>query len=239
MTLTKHIKVASGPCLAEFHATEAATLLNNQNYSLQNGNQTQTAVMHNVASTSEKEDKKEEDKKEINAMQMIPEKDTVLSENSSHVSESKHKEISNENGAVKAEESIEAPHSLAGAIGASVFEISKKATTPKQEEAPPIKSIFEPVENNVNSHFETMNDGYMGYNGQFQMYSYPKMMADFAIPSDISPSSQPREKRYLTRLEKIDRQVQSYSPRMKARCTFWPNCTNKNCKYWHPVKECR
>ncbi|KAI9299740.1 hypothetical protein BJ944DRAFT_43376 [Cunninghamella echinulata] len=38
---------------------------------------------------------------------------------------------------------------------------------------------------------------------------------------------------------KIDQQKQNYVPSMKSRCNWWPNCTNKNCKYFHPHQPCR
>ncbi|KAI8081531.1 uncharacterized protein BX664DRAFT_340632 [Halteromyces radiatus] len=43
----------------------------------------------------------------------------------------------------------------------------------------------------------------------------------------------------MTRLEQIDQQRQNYVPTMKSRCNWWPNCTNKNCKYHHPHQPCR
>ncbi|KAI8886522.1 hypothetical protein K501DRAFT_331161 [Backusella circina FSU 941] len=263
---TSHEQVTSEPSLAGFHATEAATILANQTYSLDQTSKAPKIVMRNRVETSanleisEKEDEKEI-KKEEDAMQFIPEKSTV--EICSNVSESKDQEVSTkENNAVKSDEpkrEISAIDQQAIPVVADAsIAVKEETATHEEEKSSPVEqevskeekilpsksamqSIFAPIENNVNNghHFETMDDGYMRYNGNFQMYANPKMMTDFAIPSDITPSSQPREKRYLTRLEKIDRQVQSYSPRMKARCTFWPNCTNKNCKYWHPVKECR
>jgi hypothetical protein len=46
-------------------------------------------------------------------------------------------------------------------------------------------------------------------------------------------------KKRMTRLEQIDQQRQTHIVTMKARCNWWPNCTNKNCKYHHPYKPCR
>ncbi|CAO3634594.1 unnamed protein product [Cunninghamella echinulata] len=46
-------------------------------------------------------------------------------------------------------------------------------------------------------------------------------------------------KKKMTRLEQIDQQKQNYVPSMKSRCNWWPNCTNKNCKYFHPHQPCR
>ncbi|KAI8331218.1 hypothetical protein BC941DRAFT_439337 [Chlamydoabsidia padenii] len=37
----------------------------------------------------------------------------------------------------------------------------------------------------------------------------------------------------------IDKQRQSYLPMYKSRCEFWPRCTNKRCRYYHPFTECR
>ncbi|CAO3692116.1 hypothetical protein CU097_008444 [Rhizopus azygosporus] len=47
------------------------------------------------------------------------------------------------------------------------------------------------------------------------------------------------DERTWARLEKIQKQSQNHLPKMKSRCNYWPNCTNKHCKYWHPVKDCR
>ncbi|ORZ00921.1 hypothetical protein BCR43DRAFT_511861 [Syncephalastrum racemosum] len=46
-------------------------------------------------------------------------------------------------------------------------------------------------------------------------------------------------KQRLSRIEMIEQQRQSYIPPMKSRCDYWPTCTNKNCKFRHPVKPCR
>ncbi|KAI8074037.1 hypothetical protein BC940DRAFT_289842 [Gongronella butleri] len=46
-------------------------------------------------------------------------------------------------------------------------------------------------------------------------------------------------KKRMTRQEAIDQQKQNYVPSMKSRCNWWPNCTNKNCKYFHPHEPCR
>ena len=46
-------------------------------------------------------------------------------------------------------------------------------------------------------------------------------------------------KKRLNRLEMIEDQRQSYTPPMKSRCDFWPTCSNRNCKFRHPVKPCR
>ncbi|KAI9265159.1 hypothetical protein BDA99DRAFT_507908 [Phascolomyces articulosus] len=46
-------------------------------------------------------------------------------------------------------------------------------------------------------------------------------------------------KKRLTRLEMIEDQRQTYTPPMKSRCDYWPTCSNRNCKFRHPVKPCR
>ncbi|KAI8061478.1 uncharacterized protein B0P05DRAFT_557168 [Gilbertella persicaria] len=46
-------------------------------------------------------------------------------------------------------------------------------------------------------------------------------------------------KRLWTRPELIERQSQTHFPIWKSRCVHWPYCTNKHCKYSHPIKECR
>ncbi|KAI8149924.1 hypothetical protein BJV82DRAFT_4419 [Fennellomyces sp. T-0311] len=46
-------------------------------------------------------------------------------------------------------------------------------------------------------------------------------------------------KKRLNRLEMIEDQRQSYTPPMKSRCDYWPTCSNRNCKFRHPVKPCR
>ncbi|KAI8985369.1 hypothetical protein BDB01DRAFT_787840 [Pilobolus umbonatus] len=53
-----------------------------------------------------------------------------------------------------------------------------------------------------------------------------------------SPSSK-TQKKIWTREEKIEKQKQAYYPMVKSRCDYWPNCTNKHCKFWHPFAECR
>lgn len=60
-------------------------------------------------------------------------------------------------------------------------------------------------------------------------------------PEFIPRSAAPRRsiRRRLTRLELIQQQRQNYTPQAKARCSHWPCCTNKNCKFWHPCKDCR
>ncbi|KAG1516856.1 hypothetical protein G6F46_008796 [Rhizopus delemar] len=49
----------------------------------------------------------------------------------------------------------------------------------------------------------------------------------------------PYDEKAWARAEKIQKQSQNHFPKMKSRCNYWPNCTNKHCKYWHPVKDCR
>lgn len=46
-------------------------------------------------------------------------------------------------------------------------------------------------------------------------------------------------KKRLTRSELIEQQRQNHTPHAKARCSHWPRCTNKNCKFWHPFRDCR
>lgn len=46
-------------------------------------------------------------------------------------------------------------------------------------------------------------------------------------------------KKRLSRVELIEQQRQNHTPYAKARCSHWPRCTNKNCKFWHPYRECR
>ncbi|KAI9362248.1 hypothetical protein BD770DRAFT_382237 [Pilaira anomala] len=60
-------------------------------------------------------------------------------------------------------------------------------------------------------------------------------------PEFIPRSTAPRRatRRRLTRLELIQQQRQNYTPQARARCSHWPCCTNKNCKFWHPCKDCR
>ncbi|KAI8991322.1 hypothetical protein BDF20DRAFT_844038 [Mycotypha africana] len=60
------------------------------------------------------------------------------------------------------------------------------------------------------------------------------------------PDNNPHVKRFHSSSKKqwsiadrIDRQAQSHPPVWKSRCTHWPFCTNNNCKYAHPIKECR
>ncbi|KAI9254243.1 hypothetical protein BY458DRAFT_521206 [Sporodiniella umbellata] len=49
----------------------------------------------------------------------------------------------------------------------------------------------------------------------------------------------PYDEKAWARAEKIQKQSQNHFPKMKSRCNYWPNCTNKHCKYWHPIKDCR
>ncbi|KAI7865118.1 uncharacterized protein EV154DRAFT_572250 [Mucor mucedo] len=46
-------------------------------------------------------------------------------------------------------------------------------------------------------------------------------------------------KKRLSRAELIEQQRQNHTPHAKARCSHWPRCTNKNCKFWHPFRDCR
>ncbi|KAG2231826.1 hypothetical protein INT48_003744 [Thamnidium elegans] len=52
-------------------------------------------------------------------------------------------------------------------------------------------------------------------------------------------TTSPSLRRRLTRPELIQQQRQNYTPHAKARCSHWPCCTNKNCKFWHPFRDCR
>lgn len=53
--------------------------------------------------------------------------------------------------------------------------------------------------------------------------------------------AQPKKntKKRLSRAELIEQQRQNHTPHAKARCSHWPRCTNKNCKFWHPIRDCR
>ncbi|KAI7904781.1 uncharacterized protein BX663DRAFT_328036 [Cokeromyces recurvatus] len=62
------------------------------------------------------------------------------------------------------------------------------------------------------------------------------------IPKSLQQRQQkPKKshKKLLTREQLIEHQKQSYIPQSKSRCTHWPHCTNNNCKFFHPYKECR
>jgi hypothetical protein len=58
-------------------------------------------------------------------------------------------------------------------------------------------------------------------------------------PAKTNGEKKKHSKKRMTRLEQIDQQRQTHIVTMKARCNWWPNCTNKNCKYHHPYKPCR
>ncbi|KAI9481196.1 MAG: hypothetical protein EXX96DRAFT_565765 [Benjaminiella poitrasii] len=63
-----------------------------------------------------------------------------------------------------------------------------------------------------------------------------------AVPKKTATSAsvgQKNGKRVMTWTERIERQARSHPPVWKSRCVHWPKCTNNNCKYSHPVKECR
>ncbi|CAO3632422.1 unnamed protein product [Cunninghamella blakesleeana] len=68
-------------------------------------------------------------------------------------------------------------------------------------------------------------------------------LIDESDPAALKKYQQKEKKRNnkkkMTRLEQIDQQRQNYVPTMKSRCNWWPNCTNKNCKYFHPHQPCR
>ncbi|CAO3595060.1 unnamed protein product [Absidia cylindrospora] len=57
----------------------------------------------------------------------------------------------------------------------------------------------------------------------------------YAAPEEKKKSTKKR----MSRPEQINQQRQNYIPSMKSRCNWWPNCTNKNCKYHHPYQPCR
>ncbi|KAI8074184.1 hypothetical protein BC940DRAFT_290235 [Gongronella butleri] len=66
---------------------------------------------------------------------------------------------------------------------------------------------------------------------------YPVPAEAIALYQQPAPTGKPRAD--MSRLEKIEQQQQTYAPRYKSRCEFWPGCTNKKCKYHHPVMNCR
>ncbi|KAF7727219.1 hypothetical protein EC973_007917 [Apophysomyces ossiformis] len=72
---------------------------------------------------------------------------------------------------------------------------------------------------------------------------YPPQTVNHYMPDNtiftVAPEENRRGRYRLSRAEKIDQQRQSYLPPMKSRCEYWPHCTNKHCKFWHPFKECR
>ncbi|KAF7732060.1 hypothetical protein EC973_007165 [Apophysomyces ossiformis] len=89
-----------------------------------------------------------------------------------------------------------------------------------------------------------------------QLFTLPQQQADMnshsyysrSIPSlpsavDVLPDAQyeftPSKKKRMSRPEQIEQQRQTYIPPMKSRCIYWPSCTNKNCKFAHPTKQCR
>ncbi|KAG2227475.1 hypothetical protein INT45_007500 [Circinella minor] len=63
--------------------------------------------------------------------------------------------------------------------------------------------------------------------------------ADKADNKKTNGSKRGTGKKRLTRLEMIEDQRQTYAPPMKSRCDYWPTCSNRNCKFRHPVKPCR
>ncbi|KAI8375481.1 hypothetical protein BD560DRAFT_392436 [Blakeslea trispora] len=58
------------------------------------------------------------------------------------------------------------------------------------------------------------------------------------VPKIMQPTKK-SAKKFLTREQLIEQQKQHYVPKSKARCSHWPHCTNNNCKFFHPFKECR
>ena len=62
-----------------------------------------------------------------------------------------------------------------------------------------------------------------------------------SAPVFVPRQQQPKKsiKKRLSRSELIEQQRQNHTPHAKARCSHWPRCTNKNCKFWHPFKDCR
>jgi hypothetical protein len=60
---------------------------------------------------------------------------------------------------------------------------------------------------------------------------------------NISTSSTSRSSASINKTkpkaEHIEQQRQTYTPTYKSRCEFWPHCTNKSCKYYHPFTDCR
>ncbi|KAI8380473.1 hypothetical protein EDC96DRAFT_570435 [Choanephora cucurbitarum] len=58
------------------------------------------------------------------------------------------------------------------------------------------------------------------------------------VPKTMQPAKK-SNKKFLTREQLIEQQKQHYVPKSKARCSHWPHCTNNNCKFFHPFKECR
>ncbi|KAG0165846.1 hypothetical protein DFQ28_005239 [Apophysomyces sp. BC1034] len=89
-----------------------------------------------------------------------------------------------------------------------------------------------------------------------QLFTLPQQQADLnshsyysrSIPSlpstvDVLPEEQydyaSNKKKRMSRPEQIEQQRQAYIPPMKSRCIYWPSCTNKNCKFAHPTKQCR
>ncbi|KAI9311780.1 hypothetical protein BX666DRAFT_1992337 [Dichotomocladium elegans] len=66
---------------------------------------------------------------------------------------------------------------------------------------------------------------------------------EHAIGGQLANAVRKKNKRAMrkrmTREELIQDQRQSHNASFKSRCKFWPNCSNRNCKYKHPVKECR
>lgn len=65
-------------------------------------------------------------------------------------------------------------------------------------------------------------------------------VAAYAVRNNKKKHTKKNRKRHLSRIQLIEQQQQtSRQPPMKSRCNYWPNCTNKNCKFVHPIKPCR
>jgi hypothetical protein len=53
------------------------------------------------------------------------------------------------------------------------------------------------------------------------------------------PSAYKTKKVSMSFSDVLTSQKQSRKPTKKSRCTYWPKCSNKNCKFYHPQTQCR
>ncbi|GJJ76959.1 hypothetical protein EMPS_09318 [Entomortierella parvispora] len=77
-----------------------------------------------------------------------------------------------------------------------------------------------------------------GTSAPAQAYSTPARLSVDLSRQNLQQTTQQQYQQH-SQLQQQQQQSSGQAVKIKARCRFWPNCTNKSCKFTHPSLPCR